>query len=108
MFDNLLNEGEEKPTGVDVLLKLIENEDSTRISDLEMQQIKIAVIDYWFYQIIELKKSALEAKHNCINFYMKIKASYKRKGREEIVKGVSEMKDALLQAGLIQRGMVDQ
>lgn len=101
MFDNLMQE-DLKQTGVDALLKLIDHKDVDRITDYEMAQIRVLTIAKWHYYLQTYpEKKAIEILNMTLDYYKELKVSYKRKGRQEIVKGVSEMKEALLEHGLI-------
>lgn len=98
MFDELFNT--EDNTSIDILLKLIDKLDIETKTELEMPQIKIITISKWF----ELRskeenknKTKEELMIKAFEYYMLLKYSYKRKRSEEIIKGLSEMKEIFLE-----------
>lgn len=103
MFDNMLGL-EQQPSAVDALIKLMESELSERITELEMSQIKILTINKWYFLLkMYPEKKAVEILDETLKYYQELKVSYKRKGRNDIIKGVTEMRDSMIQEKLINQ-----
>lgn len=98
MFEDILTDNES--TSIDVLIKLLEKQDIETKTELEMAQIKLLTKAKWFALLSDKEnkdKTAEELILKTLEYYMEIKTSYQRKRSSEIIKGLSEMKEILLE-----------
>lgn len=100
MFENFLNpEKELSPT--EVLNNLMKKEHINFTTALNMAQIRILCKSYYF----KLKKekpelTAWELMNTTLEYYKELKTSYKGKRADDIIKGISEIKDDFLKSEL--------
>lgn len=109
MFDNLFG-GQDSSSPIDVLNSLISPDNVAMKTDLNMTQIKILVRLKWFSERRKPEnknKDPMETfTEKVIPYYLELMVSLKRKSREEIIKGISELKSELLQTELMMQGLI--
>lgn len=95
---------EEAPTAIDVLFQLLDKNNIEMKTDLNISQIKILFQSKFFTEMLKEEnkdKDPYTIFQECIEYFLKLMTSLKRESRKEIIKGVSEMKDRLLEQTLL-------
>lgn len=84
---------------IDVLNTLLDKEDIEVKTDLNISQIKVLTQLKW-YELLNtpgnLDKEPMEMLNEVVLYYLALMVSLKRKSRQEIIDGISEMKESLL------------
>lgn len=98
MFEGLMT-GNNDSNPVKVLEKLLDPNNVEMITDLNITQIQVLCQLKWFISAnrLENKGKDLELLDEILTYYLTLMVSVGRKSREEIIKGISEMKEALFQ-----------
>lgn len=97
MFEGLMSGGNDS-NPVKVLEKLLDPDNVEMITDLNITQIQVLCQLKWFISANrpENKGKDLELLDEILTYYLTLMVSVGRKSREEIIKGISEMKEALM------------
>lgn len=102
MFEDLMGDDTSNP--VDVLKSLLEKDNIELKTQLSMSKIKVLTQLKWFSVIENSENVSLDTQlSEVIEYYLALLVSLKRKSREETIKGLSEMREALLQEDLALR-----
>lgn len=94
MFENMFNM--EEGNSIDILNNLLNNNNITMKTDLNMLQIKELIKIKWFSELHNPKnkeKSGIEILSMVMDYFMELMTSYQRKSRIEIIKGITELKE---------------
>lgn len=108
LFAGLGNEDNTNP--IEVLMRLLDPKDIEMITDLNMSQIHI-LSELKYHQELDKTenrdRSGMDILVNeVIPYLLKLMVSNRRKSREETIKGVSELKDTLLESSLLASGLI--
>lgn len=96
--------GDDTSNPVDVLKSLLEKDNIELKTQLSMSKIKVLTQLKWFSVIENSENVSLDTQlSEVIEYYLALLVSLKRKSREETIKGLSEMREALLQEDLALR-----
>lgn len=96
MFENLLSDNDQN--SIDVLMEFLKKDNIELKTDLEMSHIKGTLIFKWFkLRKVYPDKSPEELMDMWASYYMELKTSYKRQRESALMKGLSEMKDIMLE-----------
>lgn len=108
MFEGMFDSGgDASPIGV--LNNLMETENITLKTDLNMTQIQIAAQLYWFKLIKAPEhrgKTVAELRVLWAEYVMELMVSYKRQGRGEMIKGVTDFSQRLMESFSLMNGGV--
>lgn len=103
MFDNLIS-GEEKPSPIDALLKLLDQENRDSKTFLEMKHIKFLMQSRWkLLRRMFPEKTIIERQELLMDYYKELKPSYQGSSWVKIVEGIKEMKPALVEGQLMEQ-----
>lgn len=103
IFDNILDSGNSN-TSTEILNKFFDQDQIETKTELTDAQIKVLVKQYWFSLRKEQPKlSASEMLKKTMNYYMILKVSLKRKSRDEVIKGLGQLKEIEQQESLLSQ-----
>lgn len=106
LFDNIMPQ-EQQGSSIDILKDLLNPENIEMKTDLTLRKIQALVqVRYWLTCRVNKDITPEENLSDCLSYYLQLLVSYNRQSREESIKGISEMKDALLNNELIMSSML--
>lgn len=95
---------EEQKSAIDVLLELLNTENIELKTDLNIHQIQVLWQSFFFSELLKecnKGKDPYEVYWESLVYFMQLMTSIKRKRAQEIVDGVSKMKEQFLETSLL-------
>lgn len=99
-FLDSLGSGEDKKSAIDVLMELLNKENIEMKTDLNISQIKVLWQSYFFTELLKeenMEEDPFKIFQESLVYFMQLMTSIKRKRAEEIIQGVSKMREEFLQ-----------
>ena len=106
VFDSLLNPDQQK-SPVDVLNSLINPENIAMKTDLNISQIRVLTrAHYVMHRLKNPKEDPMESLEVTLDYYKQLMVSLKRKSREEVIKGLSDMRPELFEPEMLGQALM--